>query len=118
MSTKNKINKFLDYLYDDFIKEGFGQPVSYCWYGNSLWESYDISKSKGKEILKNPNSKVIDLIDKFLLTEQELSKLWKVLTNVEKVTGVDINIVEWEYEPIEDIQWSLCFDIFNIKESE
>ena len=117
MST-NKVNEFLDYLHGEFKQEGIENPIKNCCYGDFLWEAFDISVSNSKEILKNPNSKIIDLIDKFLMTEKELNKIWEVLKNVEKITGVDACISEWQRDQIDDIQWSIFLDIFNLKESE
>ena len=100
-----KINKFLDYIYDE---------KSMCWYGENLEEEYELTQSKCKEILQDPNPKVNDLIDQFFSLEDLIKNMYDSISKVDKVINSDL--VLRSNEEIDIHQLSICKEILNLKE--
>ena len=103
-----KINKFIDYIYDE---------KSMCWYGENLEEEYELTQSKCKEILQNPNPKdndLDDLIDQFFLLEDLIKNMYDSISKVDKVINSDL--VLRSNEEIDIHQLSICKEILNLKE--
>ena len=81
------VSSFVDYLY--------GEEVT--WYGDCLIESYDLDKTQFKDLLMKPNEdryiqskEVSNLIIKFTTNLIELTKLWDVMTNIDKLFECDM----------------------------
>ena len=101
-----KINKFLDYIYDERLMSGL--------YGDLLEENYELTKSNTKEILQDSNPKVNDLIDQFFSLEELIKNMYDSISKVDKVVNSDL--VLRSNEEINIHQLSICKEILNLKE--
>ena len=103
---------FVDSVYDVHETGFIGQWVL---------DNYDLEKNQFKDLLMKPtedgyiqSKEVSDLITKFITNQNELNKLWDVMTNIDKLFGTDTWLGDGFSDDVENHQLRIIEDILKI----
>jgi hypothetical protein len=104
--------RFVDSVYDE-LETGF--------IGEWVLDNYDLEKIQFKDLLMKPtedgyihSKEVSDLITKFNTNQNELSKLWEVMTNIDKLFGTESWLGGRFSEDVDNHQLGIIEDILKI----
>jgi hypothetical protein len=113
MRSKEKVvNSFVDSIYDQ----------KQTWYGNWLMDEHKLDKKQFKDLLMNTTEvdsmDVTKLVCDFNTNQKEISKLSDVMTNFEKLFGIDTWLGDDFSDEVNDKQIGIIDDILKILKVE
>jgi len=122
MNIEKSVNSFVDSIYDDYFNPQLNRFLPNHWLGEWIMETYDLDKKQFKDLLMNTTEvdsmDVTKLLCDFNKKQQELSKLWKVMTNIDKLFGTESWLGDGFSDDVDNHQLGIIEDILKILKVE